>query len=73
MNIEPKLELIALSTNDWPGMPMVWATPGVSRTIFSILAITSLGSLRGRRVGKLDVDDQITLVLAGNEAGRARA
>ena len=41
MNIEPRFEPMALSTNERPGLPRVWATPGVSRAIFSTARLTS--------------------------------
>ena len=42
---------------------MVWATPGVSRAIFSTWAMTSCGALQRGRVGQLDADDEPALVL----------
>ena len=69
MNIDAKFELMAFSTNDRPGMPSVWATPGVSRAIF-LDALDDLDrALERGRVGQLDVDDQAALVLDGDEAG----
>ena len=41
MNIEPKFEPLAFSTNDWPVMPVACWTPGVFRAIFSIWRITA--------------------------------
>ena len=41
MNIEPKLELSAVSTNDRPETVTVCATPGVWRAIFSISVMAS--------------------------------
>ncbi len=37
-NAEPRLEPMALRTNERPGLPRVCATPGVSRAIVSILS-----------------------------------
>ncbi len=53
-NIEPKLELVAESTNDMPERLIVWATPGVSRVIFSTSPSASskaLGAMRNRGAG----------------------
>ncbi len=39
--MEPKFEAFAASRNDNPETVIVWATPGVSRAIFSACASTS--------------------------------
>ena len=41
-NIEPKFELLALSSSDRPATPVVCLTPGISRVIRSMRSITSL-------------------------------
>ena len=75
--MEPKFELMAFRTNDCPGMATVWATPGVSRAIFSTVVDHLDRALQRGRVGQLDVDDQVALVLDGDEpagdAGEAEA
>ena len=38
--IEPRFGALAFRISDWPEMPTVCATPGVSRAIFSIRAMT---------------------------------
>ena len=66
-NMEPKFELMAFRTNDSPGMASVWATPGVSRAIFSTCVGHLDRALQRGRVGQLDVDHQVALVLDGDE------
>ena len=46
------------------------ATPGVSRAISSTRAHDLVGALEAGAVGELGVDDQVALVLLGDEAGR---
>ena len=73
MNIEPKFEPKALSTNDWPDRVQVCSTPGVSMAIFSNLVHHLPGSLVRRGVGQLHVDQQIAHVLLGmNRLGSVR-
>ena len=55
-----------------PETPTVWATPGMSRAILSIRARIASVRCTEARVGQLDVDEQIALVLGGDEAGRGR-
>ena len=68
---------MALRTNDRPRLAIVWATPGVSRAIFSTFSHHFDRALQRGRVGQLDVDHQPALVLGGDEprgdAGEAEA
>ena len=57
-------------SSDWPAMPTVCATPGVSRAMLSIWCHHLLRPLDAGRVGQLHVQQQIALVLLRDEAGR---
>ena len=70
-NIEPKFDPLALKSSDWPVMAWVNRMPGVvDLAIFSHLSRTALVRLQGGRVGHLDVGQQVTHVLSGDEARR---
>ena len=65
---------LAFSRIDWPAMATVCLTPGMSaRRSARSAASTCCGALQRGRVGQLHVDQQIALVLRGNEARRASA
>ena len=66
--IEPRFGALAPGISDWPEMPTVWATPGVSRAIDLDLGHDPLRPLDRGRVGQLHVEQQVALVLLGDEA-----
>ena len=70
--IAPKLERVGVEQRSTgPEMATVCLTPGVSRAMSLDLLHHGLGASGHRRgVGQLHVDQQITLVLLRNEAGR---
>ena len=67
---EPRLGALAFKISDWPEMPTVWSTPGVSWAIRSICGHDLLRPFGGGGVGQLDVEQQVALVLLRDEAGR---
>ena len=70
--IEPRLGALAFKISDWPEMPTVCLTPGVSADDGSrCLLHDALGALDRGGVGHLHVEDQIALVLLRDEAGAA--
>ena len=69
----PKLEPLVLVRNDSPESATVWATPGMVAANLVDLGQDRVGPLRRSRVRQLDIDEQITLILGGNETGRALA
>ena len=69
-NIEPKFELLALSTNDCPGNRQRVLDARNSAGDLLHFVGHGDGPLERRRVGQLDVDDQVALVLLGNESDR---
>ncbi len=66
----PKLGALAFIRIDCPAIAMVCETPGSLPAISSTLLHHLLGPLQRRRVGELHVDQQIPLVLRGDEPGR---
>ena len=62
--IEPRLGALALRISDWPEMPTVWATPGVSWAISLDLRPSTFSRAFDRGgVGQLHVEQQVALVL----------
>ena len=68
--IAPKFGALALSRIDWPAMATVCLTPAFLAGDLLDLLHHVLRPLRRRGIGQLHVDQQIALVLRGNEARR---
>jgi hypothetical protein len=63
------LGLIVNVEPERPAIPTAWATPSICPTDFRHAPRNQVGSCQRCAIGQIDADNQVALVLIGNEAG----